>query len=151
MEAKVLVEPEVKFKKLVDTAVIPKYHTSGAAGVDLHSVVQIAIAPGARELIKTGLSVAIPAGWEGQVRARSGLALKHGIMVLNGPGTIDADYRGEIGVILHNTSESFVFEIKPGDRIAQLVFAPARQLNIREVTDLDATERGEGGFGSTGL
>ena len=128
---------------------LPAYATSGAAGMDIVSAEQVTIAPGARHAVATGLAVAIPVGFEIQVRPRSGLALKHGISVPNTPGTLDSDYRGEMKVILVNLGHE-PFAIARGDRIAQLVLAPVVQAVWDEVADLDATERGEGGFGSTG-
>jgi dUTP pyrophosphatase len=128
---------------------LPAYATSGAAGMDIVSAEQVTIAPGARHAVATGLAVAIPEGYEIQVRPRSGLALKHGISVPNTPGTIDSDYRGELKVILINLGDE-PFAIARGDRIAQLVLAPVVQAAWDEVAELDATERGEGGFGSTG-
>lgn len=130
---------------------LPKYQTTASAGMDVqaNTTEDITLAPLGRAMIPTGLSVAIPEGYEIQVRPRSGLAAKHGITVLNSPGTIDADYRGEIKVILVNLSGS-EFVIKPGERIAQLVVARHEQPKWQEVEILDATERGEGGFGSTG-
>jgi len=127
----------------------PKYQTSGAAGVDLTSTISYLLQPMERKLIPTGLKVAIPEGFEGQVRPRSGLALRHGISMVNSPGTIDSDYRGEVGVILINMGTE-AFEIQPGDRIGQLVISPVVQANFDPVEDLDDTERGTGGFGSTG-
>jgi dUTP pyrophosphatase len=128
---------------------LPAYATSGAAGMDIVSAEAVSIAPGARHAVATGLSVAIPDGYEIQVRPRSGLALKHGITVPNTPGTIDSDYRGELKVILINLGDE-PFAIARGDRVAQLVLAPVVQAAWDEVEELDATERGEGGFGSTG-
>ena len=128
---------------------LPAYATSGAAGMDVVSAEDVTLAPGARHAVATGLSLAIPEGYEIQVRPRSGLALKHGITVPNTPGTIDSDYRGELKVILINHgAEPFV--IARGDRVAQLVLAPVVQAAWDEVPELDATERGAGGFGSTG-
>lgn len=128
---------------------LPAYATSGSAGMDVVSAEEVTIAPGARHAVATGLALAIPAGYEIQVRPRSGLALKHGITVPNTPGTIDSDYRGELKVILINhDAEPFI--IARGDRVAQLVLAPVVQAAWDEVAELDATERGEGGFGSTG-
>ena len=128
---------------------LPAYATSGAAGMDVVSAEDVTLAPGARHAVATGLAMAIPQGYEVQVRPRSGLALKHGITVPNTPGTIDSDYRGELKVILINLgTEPFV--IARGDRVAQLVLAPVVQAAWDEVAELDATERGEGGFGSTG-
>jgi dUTP pyrophosphatase len=128
---------------------LPAYATAGAAGMDVVSAESVTIAPGARHAVATGLALAIPEGYEIQVRPRSGLALKHGITVPNTPGTIDSDYRGELKVILINLGpEPFV--IARGDRVAQLVLAPVVQAAWAEVDELDATERGAGGFGSTG-
>jgi len=130
---------------------LPAYATVSSAGLDLKAVLDQAITlrPLERKIIGTGLKIALPEGYEAQVRPRSGLAAKHGITVLNAPGTIDADYRGEIGVILVNLSNKSV-EINPGERIAQLVIARYTQVDWRMVTSLDTTDRGEGGFGSTG-
>ncbi len=130
---------------------LPAYETAGSAGMDLRAAVEapMALAPGERGLVPTGLSVAIPQGYEAQVRPRSGLALKSGITCLNTPGTIDADYRGEVSVLLINHG-SEAFEIKRGDRIAQLVIAPVTQGRLVEVGELDETSRGAGGYGSTG-
>jgi len=130
---------------------LPTYETSASAGLDIRAFIpeSIILAPGYRKLIKTGLFLEIPVGYEAQVRPRSGLAFKNGITVLNSPGTIDADYRGEVGVILINHSKE-EFEINSGDRIAQLVFAKVEQALWMETDTLSETERGEGGFGSTG-
>ena len=128
---------------------LPAYATEGAAGMDIVSAEEVTLAPGARHAVATGLSVAIPAGYEIQVRPRSGLALKHGISIPNTPGTIDSDYRGELKVILINHGAE-PFAIARGDRVAQLVLAPVTQAAWNEVADLDETERGAGGFGSTG-
>jgi dUTP pyrophosphatase len=130
---------------------VPHYQTEHAAGVDLYAAVdqELVIAPGAWKLVPTGIAIAIPEGYEGQVRPRSGLALKHGIGMLNGPGTIDADYRGEIGIILFNFSEH-PFAVRRGDRIAQLVFAKLTKAGFRTVDALTETRRGSGGFGHTG-
>lgn len=131
---------------------IPAYETEGSAGMDLRANIEEAITlkPLERVIVKTGLFIALPVGFEAQVRPRSGLAAKKGITVLNAPGTVDADYRGEIGVILVNLSnENFV--INDGERIAQLVIAKHERINWKEVTVLDETERGAGGFGSTGV
>ena len=128
---------------------LPRYATAGAAGMDIVSAEDVSIAPGARHAVATGLSVAIPQGFEIQVRPRSGLAFKHGITVPNTPGTIDSDYRGELKVLLinHGTED---FAIARGDRVAQLIVAPVTQGAWTEVDELDATDRGAGGFGSTG-
>ena len=132
---------------------LPSYQSALAAGLDLMAAVPasspLALAPGARALVPTGLAIALPAGFEGQVRPRSGLAVRHGLTVLNAPGTIDADYRGEIQVLLVNLGLESV-SIARGMRIAQLVIAPAIQAHLREVASLDETSRGIGGFGSTG-
>jgi dUTP pyrophosphatase len=128
---------------------LPAYATKGAAGMDVVSAEDVTLAPGARHAVATGLAMAIPQGYEIQVRPRSGLALKHGISVPNTPGTIDSDYRGELKVILINLG-SQPFVIARGDRVAQLVLAPVVQAGWDEVAQLDATERGAGGFGSTG-
>jgi len=128
---------------------LPAYATTGAAGMDVVSAEDVVLRPGARHAVATGFSVAIPEGYEIQVRPRSGLALKHGITVPNSPGTIDSDYRGELKIILANLSDDS-FPIQRGDRIAQLVLAPVTLAEWEEVDDLDATARGEGGFGSTG-
>lgn len=128
---------------------LPAYATQGAAGMDVLAAEEVTLAPGARHGVATGLAVAIPHGFEIQVRPRSGLALKHGISVPNSPGTIDSDYRGEIRVILINHG-SDPFEIRRGDRIAQLVLAPVTRASWLPVDELDETARGEGGFGSTG-
>jgi dUTP pyrophosphatase len=128
---------------------LPGYATHGAAGMDVVSAEAVTLAAGARHAVATGLAVAIPPGFEIQVRPRSGLALKHGISVPNSPGTIDSDYRGELKVILINHG-SEAFEIRRGDRIAQLVLAPVTRASWLMVDELDETTRGEGGFGSTG-
>lgn len=128
---------------------LPAYATEGAAGMDVLAAEDAVLAPGGRHAVATGLSLAIPAGYEVQVRPRSGLALKHGISLPNAPGTIDSDYRGELKIILinHGADE---FSVLRGDRIAQLVLAPVTRASWLEVDDLDETARGEGGFGSTG-
>ncbi len=132
---------------------LPSYETDGAAGADLRANFpdqeDVTLAPGARALIPTGLAMAIPHGFEVQVRPRSGLALKHGIALVNSPGTIDSDYRGEVGVIVLNTSDE-PFDVTHGMRIAQMVLAPVVQAGFELVDTLDETTRGAGGFGSTG-
>jgi dUTP pyrophosphatase len=132
---------------------LPAYETAHAAGMDLRAAVPsdtpLSVAPGARALVPTGIRIALPPGHEAQVRPRSGLAYKHGITMLNSPGTIDADYRGELKVILINHGDA-PFEIKRGDRIAQLVVAPVAQVRWQPVDQLSDTARGEGGFGHTG-
>ncbi len=132
---------------------LPAYETAGSAGLDLRAAVPedapMTLAPGARALVPTGLKIALEQGWEAQVRPRSGLALKHGVTCLNTPGTIDSDYRGEVGVILVNLgTETFV--VRRGERIAQMVIAAHAQAILTEVDSLDETARGAGGFGSTG-
>ena len=132
---------------------LPAYETTGSAGMDLRAAVAefepVVLAPGERKLIPTGLKIALEPGYEAQVRPRSGLALKHGVTCLNSPGTIDSDYRGEVGVILINHGQ-IAFEINRGERIAQMVIAPYAQAVMAEVEALDETARGAGGFGSTG-
>ncbi len=131
---------------------LPAYQSADAAGFDLMAAVSedLVLQPGKRAMVPTGLAMAIPRGFEGQVRPRSGLAAKNGITVLNSPGTVDADYRGEVKVILINHGEE-PFTITRGLRIAQMIIAPAMQAVLSEVTTLDATQRGAGGFGSTGV
>ncbi|MDG1763263.1 MAG: dUTP diphosphatase [Flavobacteriaceae bacterium] len=140
----VLVQNESKFD-------LPSYATKASAGADLKAVLDdpLELGPLERKIVPTGLKIALPEGYEAQVRPRSGLASKHGITVLNAPGTIDADYRGEIGVILVNLSNT-AFTIHPGERIAQLVVAKFEQIDWLPTQQLSKTERGEGGFGSTG-
>jgi dUTP pyrophosphatase len=130
---------------------LPRYETSLAAGLDLRADIEEerTLKPLERMAVPTGLALALPPGYEGQVRPRSGLALKHGITLLNSPGTIDADYRGEVMAVLVNLSQES-FTVRRGDRVAQLVVAPVTQAEIQEVAVLEATPRGEGGFGSTG-
>ena len=128
---------------------LPGYATPASAGVDLRAVEKCVLQPGERALVPTGMRIALPVGYEAQVRPRSGLALKHGITLPNSPGTIDADYRGEIQVIMQNLG-SAPFVIEPGDRIAQMVVAPVSQVSWIEADALEETERGSGGFGSTG-
>lgn len=132
-----------------DDLPLPAYATSGAAGMDVVSAEDVDLAPGARHAVATGLAVAIPEGFEIQVRPRSGLALKHGVTVPNTPGTIDSDYRGELKVIMINLG-SETFSVRRGDRVAQLVLAPVTRASWLEVETLDETARGQGGFGSTG-
>ncbi len=141
----------VRIKRLPhgDGLDLPAYATDGAAGMDVVAAEHVTLEPGTRHAVATGLAMAIPGGYEIQVRPRSGLALKHGISVPNTPGTIDSDYRGELKIILINHG-SEAFAIARGDRIAQLVLAPVTQAEWEEVEELDATTRGSGGFGSTG-
>ena len=146
---------ELRFKRLSSRAQIPAYQSAGAAGLDLAACLPednatLTIAPGQIVLVPLGFAVAIPAGYEGQVRPRSGLATKHGIGIPNAPGTVDSDYRGEMKVALINLSRE-PFVVTHAMRIAQLVIAPVSHATIREVTSLDETARGGGGFGSTGV
>jgi len=139
----------IKFK--LDTgAVLPEYKTSGAAGADICSSEDCSINPNSWKMVSTGIFPEIPENFEIQVRSRSGLAAKNGVFVLNSPGTVDSDYRGEIKVILANMSDK-VFEVKKGDRIAQLVVMPVRQADFSIVPEISETERSAGGFGSTGI
>ena len=143
---------QLRVKRLREDAKVPSYATERAAGLDLSAALDGAmlVRSGARVVVPTGIALALPLGTEGQVRPRSGLALRHGITVLNAPGTIDEDYRGEISVLLVNLGEED-FVIQPGDRIAQLVVAPVIRAECQVVDDLDATPRGSSGFGSTGV
>jgi len=139
----------VKFKKLHKDAIIPEYQTIGSAGFDLHSIEDGIILPGEQLLIPTGLSIEIPHGTELQIRPRSGLALNHMITLTNAPGTLDSDYRGSIGIMLINLGKKpFVYEY--GDRLAQAVLCPVIRADIRVVDELSETNRGAGGYGSTG-
>ena len=140
----------VKVLRTDPAAQLPVYAHPGDAGMDVRSIEEVTLAPGARALVHTGLVLMLPPDAEAQVRPRSGLALKHGVTVLNTPGTIDAGYRGEVGVILINLgTEPFVVE--KGMKIAQLVVSPVAQAEVVEVTSVDETDRGAGGFGSTGV
>ena len=131
---------------------LPKYQTDGSAGVDLPAAIENSanIQPGARLLVPTGFAFSMPAAYEAQVRPRSGLALKYGITVLNSPGTIDSDYRGEVSVLLVNLGNE-IFSFNRGDRIAQIVFSKVEQVQLEEVEELDESDRGTGGYGSTGI
>jgi dUTP pyrophosphatase len=146
------VSPRLRVSRLAgaEDLPLPSYATAGAAGIDLRAAVpaRLVVGPGERMLVPTGLRIAVPAGYEAQVRPRSGLALTHGIVLPNSPGTIDSDYRGEVQVILWNAGPQ-PFAIARGDRIAQLVIAPVARVEVEEVA-LDDTPRGAGGFGSTG-
>ena len=149
-----MTEPvEVRIQRLPHAPGLPEYATPGSAGLDIAAAVAadepLELAPGARALVPTGLRLAVPEGWEAQVRPRSGLALRHGLMLPNSPGTIDSDYRGELQVIVMNAGAEPV-RIERGMKIAQLVLKPAPRIAWRECAELDETERGEGGFGSTG-
>lgn len=149
-----MVKPKLLIRRLENNPDLPmpEYETKSAAGLDLPAAVSrdLTLDPGGHALIPTGLSVALPAGFEAQIRPRSGLAAKNGITVLNSPGTIDADYRGEINVILINLGQE-PFTISRGMRVAQMIIAPVTQIDILEVEKLDETARGTGGFGSTGI
>jgi dUTP pyrophosphatase len=140
----------VKVLKSDPAAQLPAYAHPGDAGMDVRSIEEVTLAPGARALVHTGLVLMLPPDAEAQVRPRSGLALKHGITVLNTPGTIDAGYRGEVGVILINLGAE-PFTVEKGMKIAQIVVSPVAQAEIVEVASVDATDRGAGGFGSTGI
>lgn len=140
----------LRFRRVHPDAVLPAYAHPSDAGMDVRSVDELTIAPGRRALVHTGLVMMLPPGYEAQVRPRSGLALKSGVTVLNTPGTIDSGYRGEVGVILANFGEAD-FQVKTGDKIAQIVVAPVTQAEIVETEDVDETDRGAGGFGSTGV
>lgn len=141
---------KIHFVKEHEDAILPTYATAGAAGADIYSVKDYKVPPGEHTLIDTGLKCSIPAGYEIQVRPRSGLALKNRITVLNSPGTVDSDYTGKLGVILMNHSD-LVFSVKAGDRIAQIVVAPVTQAQFEWAVETKETERGAGGFGSTGV
>ncbi len=143
---------KVKVQKLHPEAVIPAYMTEHAAGMDLYTVIDkpVTLGAGERTLLPTGLAMEIPPGYEGQVRPRSGLALKKGISLVNSPGTIDADYRGEIGIIIINHGTEQV-EFQPGDRVAQLIIAPVTQAILVEADELNDSDRSSGGFGHTGV
>jgi dUTP pyrophosphatase len=144
----------ILFKKLphAKDLPLPEYESKSAAGMDIRAALEtpITLKPGERTLIPTGLQMSIPDGFEAQIRPRSGLAIRNGITMLNSPGTIDADYRGEVKVIAINHSNKD-FTVEHGDRIAQMVIAPVTQFPVKEVDDLSSTDRGEGGFGSTGV
>ena len=140
---------QLKVKRLNPAAILPSYARVGDAGLDLFAVKALSIAPGASALVPTGIAIELPPGTEGQVRPRSGLALKHAITVLNTPGTVDEGYRGEVGVILINHGQR-MFAVEAGMKIAQLVVTPRIQVEVAEVAALQDSERGAGGFGSTG-
>ncbi len=141
---------EIQVQKLHAEIKLPAYAHEGDAGVDLYSTINHTLQPGERVLIPTGLKMAIPEGFEGQVRPKSGLALKHGISVLNTPGTVDSPYRGEVGVILINLDPKTPYEVKKGEKVAQMVFAKVKHAEFFETEELTSTTRGEGGYGSTG-
>ena len=139
----------LKVRRLSAGAVLPAYAHPGDAGLDLYSAVSASLDPGESKLIGTGISIELPPNTEGNVRPRSALALKHGVTVLNSPGTIDCGYRGEVGIILINHGRAR-FDVQPGMKIAQLVVAPCMSVDVQETTDLAGSSRGQGGFGSTG-
>ncbi len=141
---------EIQVQKMNEGAVMPGYAHDGDAGVDLYAAADLIVRPGERALVPTGLKMAIPYGYEGQVRPKSGLALKHGLTVLNTPGTVDAPYRGEVGVIVINHDPKSAYEVKKGEKIAQMVFNKVERAVFSEVSALEATSRGAGGYGSTG-
>lgn len=130
---------------------LPAYEHPGDAGLDLRARIPVELAPGARALVPTGIAIALPAGYVALVNPRSGLAIKHGVSLVNAPGTIDAGYRGEISVILINTDGNSAVRLERGDRIAQLLVMPVATVNLVEVSSLPGSHRGEGGFGSTGV
>lgn len=140
---------KVKIKKIKDNAIIPKYAHQGDAGVDLYSIEDYLLKPSERVLVSTGIKISIPKGYEAQIRPKSGLALNQGISIVNTPGTIDADYRGEIGIITINLGKED-FKIEKGKKIAQMIFNKVEEAEFEEVEELENTTRGEGGFGSTG-
>jgi dUTP pyrophosphatase len=140
----------LKILKLDPAAILPRYEHPGDAGLDLFALKDYELLPGDRQLIQTGIALELPPHTEAQIRPRSGLALKHGITVLNSPGTIDAGYRGEIGVILINLGQK-PFTVTVGMKIAQMVIAPVLQVNLETVNTLSKSQRGEGGFGSSGV
>jgi dUTP pyrophosphatase len=150
-ETKIVAGPRVRFRRLRPPAVLPRYMTDGAAGMDLASAADgpITVAPGERVGVPTGWSMELPAGCEAQVRPRSGLSFRYGVTVVNAPGTIDSDYRGEIVVLLVNLGQQ-PYTIAPGDRVAQIVIAPVTRAAVEEVDELSVTARGAGGFGHTG-
>lgn len=141
----------IDVKKLREDAILPEYQTAGAAGADIHACIDepIVLQPLERRMIPTGLAMSIPEGFEVQIRARSGMSIKHGITMVNGIGTIDADYRGEVGALVINLSQE-AFTVEPGMRIAQMVVARYETMGWNVVDELDETDRGEGGYGSSG-
>ena len=140
----------VKFRKIDPAAILPSYAHPGDAGMDVRSLEELVVEPGGRKLVRTGLVMMLPPGYEAQVRPRSGLALKNGVTVLNTPGTIEEGYRGEVGVILANLGAE-PFRVEKGAKIAQIVIAPCTRAEIVETAEIDETARGIGGFGSTGV
>jgi dUTP pyrophosphatase len=145
-----MTKPSVSFKRIHPFARMPEYATPEASGADLFTVEEVVIPGNSAVLVKTGLQVELAPGWEIQVRSKSGMALKDGLYVLNSPGTVDSDYRGEIGVIIANINPS-MRKLKAGQKVAQIVVSPVTQADFRMVEDLSTTTRGDGGFGSTGV
>ncbi|MDD4211141.1 MAG: dUTP diphosphatase [Clostridia bacterium] len=143
-------KPKINFVKMSENAVIPKFAHASDAGMDLYATEACEIKTGEYKIVKTGLQMSMPFGYEAQIRSRSGLAAKAGVSVLNSPGTIDSDYRGEVGVILINHGQN-TFKIEVGDRIAQMVINKLTKFEVKQLKFLDRTTRGEGGFGSTGV
>ncbi|MFH1641804.1 MAG: dUTP diphosphatase [Nanoarchaeota archaeon] len=141
---------KIKIQKIKDNAITPKYAHDGDAGVDLYSTEDYLLKPGQRVLISTGIKIAVPKGFEAQIRPKSGLSLKHGLSIVNTPGTIDSTYRGEIGIIMINLG-SEEYKIELGKKIAQMVINKVEHVEFEEAQELDSTARDEGGFGSTGL
>lgn len=139
----------VKIKKLTDNAIVPTYGKEGDAGADLYLTEVVRLPPHARALGKTGIAIELPIGYEAQIRSRSGTSLKKGVIILNSPGTIDEGYRGEIGLVLYNSSDVLV-HLEVGERVAQMVIKPVEQANFEIVEELSDSDRGSGGFGSTG-
>lgn len=139
-----------KVKKLHEDAILPQYASANDSGADLFAIEKYVVPAGERIIAKTGLAIELPISYEAQIRSKSGIALKAGVMVLNSPGTVDEGYRGEVGVILYNTSK-IPYVIEKGDKIAQMVIVPVEQSEFQEVDELSDTSRGQGGFGSTGL
>lgn len=142
---------DIRIKKLTEEAIIPQYANDGDAGLDVCSIDDIEINPGQRKFIHTGLAIEIPEGFAGFMQPRSGLAIKHGISIVNTPGLIDSGYRGELKIILINTDKNEPFHISKGDRVAQLVIQEVPHINLIEVDDLNTSKRGEKGFGSSGI
>lgn len=140
----------VKFIKINEDAIIPNYAHNGDAGMDIYSICDITIEPMNWKLVPTGLKMELPEGTEAQVRSKSGIALKNGVFVLNSPGTVDENYRGEVGVILYNLSKE-TFVIKKGQKVAQMVICNVEYVDTCEVAEISQSDRGEGGFGSTGI
>ena len=141
---------KIKIQKIKDNAIIPEYAHDGDAGVDLYSTEDYLLKPGERILVSTGIKIAVPRGYEAQIRPKSGLALKHGLSILNTPGTVDSCYRGEVGVIAINLGKEN-YKIEKNKKIAQMVINKVEEIEIEEVDELDATKRNDGGFGYTGL